>query len=153
MTAAPHDHNLDPPPPLEAGDVYELGDVILLTLDRGVKDAVMAKLDQFIFSEDVQLGDVTDTFAQVAVVGPQAVALVSSVTGVFADGCDLAVSLVANAFMTGAPLRQNILAQAFHIWITPVTQTAPAVGSADLVPSPAKASATSTMIKCSLGRR
>ena len=32
----------------------------------------MAKLDQFIFSEDVQLGDVTDTFAQMAVVGPEA---------------------------------------------------------------------------------
>src|ERR1051325_10878710 len=51
---------------------YELGDVILLTLDRAVKDAVMAKLDQFIFSEDVQLGDVTDTFAEIAVVGPHA---------------------------------------------------------------------------------
>ena len=46
--------------------VYELGDVMLLTLPRDVKDAVLAKLDQFIFSEDVQLGDVTDTFAQIA---------------------------------------------------------------------------------------
>jgi hypothetical protein len=33
---------------------------------------VLAKLDQFIFSEDVQLGDVTETFAQIAVVGPSA---------------------------------------------------------------------------------
>src|SRR3981081_996462 len=39
--------------------VYELGDVMLLTMDRGVKEAVLTKLDQFIFSEDVQLGDVT----------------------------------------------------------------------------------------------
>ena len=31
-----------------------------------MKDTVLAKLDQFIFSEDVQLGDVTDTFAQIA---------------------------------------------------------------------------------------
>ena len=38
--------------------VYELGDVILLTLPGDVKDAVLAKLDQFIFSEDVALGDV-----------------------------------------------------------------------------------------------
>jgi folate-binding protein YgfZ len=52
--------------------VYELGDVILLTLQRDVKDAVLAKLDQFIFSEDVQLGDVTDSFDQIAVVGPDA---------------------------------------------------------------------------------
>src|SRR4051812_34415518 len=40
--------------------VYELGDVILLNLpDVATKDVVLAKLDQFIFSEDVQLGDVT----------------------------------------------------------------------------------------------
>src|SRR5499426_329014 len=45
--------------------VYELGDVMLLTMDRAVKDTVLARLDQFIFGEDVQLGDVTDTFAQV----------------------------------------------------------------------------------------
>jgi len=60
--------------------VYELGDVILLSLPGDVKDAVLAKLDQFIFSEDVQLGDVTATFGQVAVVGPDAARLVSSVT-------------------------------------------------------------------------
>jgi folate-binding protein YgfZ len=57
--------------------VYELGDVILLTLDGGVKDVVLAKLDQFIFSEDVQLGDVTATFAQVGVIGPEAATTVS----------------------------------------------------------------------------
>jgi folate-binding protein YgfZ len=50
--------------------VYELGDVILMTMAGDVKDTVMAKLDQFIFAEDVQLGDVTSAFAQVAVVGP-----------------------------------------------------------------------------------
>lgn len=57
--------------------VYELGDVMLLTLDGGVKDAVLAKLDQFIFSEDVQLGDVTATFAQIGVIGPDAATIVS----------------------------------------------------------------------------
>jgi folate-binding protein YgfZ len=59
--------------------VYELGDLILLTLGADVKDAVLAKLDQFIFSEDVQLGDVTDTFASAAVVGPGAARVVSAV--------------------------------------------------------------------------
>ena len=58
---------------------YELGDVMLLTMVGAVKDGVMAKLDQFIFSEDVQLGDVTDTFAQIAVVGPGAAAAVASI--------------------------------------------------------------------------
>src|SRR5258706_15363893 len=52
--------------------VYELGDVILLTTIHDVKDAVLFKLDQFVFAEDVQLGDVTATFAQFAIVGPQA---------------------------------------------------------------------------------
>jgi folate-binding protein YgfZ len=57
--------------------VYELGDLILLSLAGEVRGTVMARLDQFIFSEDVQLGDVTDTFGQVAVVGPGAAAAVS----------------------------------------------------------------------------
>ena len=59
--------------------VYELGDVILLTMSGAVKDVVMAKLDQFIFSEDVQLGDVTKAFTQIAVVGPRAAASVASI--------------------------------------------------------------------------
>src|SRR2546426_7157700 len=32
--------------------VYELGDVMLLTMSGDVKDTVLAKLDQFIFGED-----------------------------------------------------------------------------------------------------
>ena len=61
---------------------YELGDVILLSLPSvETKNTVLAKLDQFIFSEDVQLGDVTDTFAQVAVVGPAAAPIVAALLG------------------------------------------------------------------------
>lgn len=60
--------------------VYELGDVVLVSLPGDVKDTVLAKLDQFVFSEDVQLGDVTDTFAQIAVVGPAAAGVVAAVT-------------------------------------------------------------------------
>jgi folate-binding protein YgfZ len=58
--------------------LYELGDVLLLTLEGDVKDAVLAKFDQFIFSEDVQLGDVTEAFAQVAIVGPDAARVLST---------------------------------------------------------------------------
>ena len=61
--------------------VYELGDLMLLTMAGGVKDVVIAKLDQFIFSEDVQLGDVTETFAQIAVIGPEAARAVSAALG------------------------------------------------------------------------
>jgi tRNA-modifying protein YgfZ len=59
--------------------VYELGDVMLLTTEGDTKDALLAKFDQFIFSEDVQPADVTSAFAQIAVVGPEAAATVSSV--------------------------------------------------------------------------
>lgn len=62
--------------------VYELGDVILLTLPLSTKDTVLAKLDQFIFSEDVQLGDVSDTFGSVVVVGPDAALAVNALIGV-----------------------------------------------------------------------
>src|SRR5919197_3303855 len=51
-------------------NLYELGDVMLLTSQGGVKDTLLANFDQFLFSEDVQLGDVTSTFAQFAVSGP-----------------------------------------------------------------------------------
>jgi folate-binding protein YgfZ len=62
--------------------VYELGDVILLNLPSvATKNTVLSKLDQFIFSEDVQLGDVTGDFAQVAVVGPEAHHVVASLLG------------------------------------------------------------------------
>jgi folate-binding protein YgfZ len=80
--------------------VYELGDVIVLTMAGDVKDAVMAKLDQFIFGEDVQLGDVTDTFAQIAVVGPEAARVVASV-----------ISGVTAATLAGLPEHGNVRAQ------------------------------------------
>jgi folate-binding protein YgfZ len=59
--------------------VYELGDLILVTLDRDKKDDVLARFDQLIFSEDVRLGDVTDTFASVALVGPAAASVAADV--------------------------------------------------------------------------
>ncbi len=59
--------------------VYELGDVILLSMSIDVRDTVLAKLDQFIFSEDVQLGDVTPTFTGVSVVGPEAPSVVARI--------------------------------------------------------------------------
>jgi len=67
--------------------VYELGDVILLDLPSvDTKNVVLAKLDQFIFSEDVQLGDVTDTFAQIAVIGPHAARVVGALLQSSSEG-------------------------------------------------------------------
>jgi len=70
--------------------VYELGDAILVSLPGDVKELVLAKLDQFIFTEDVQLGDVTATFAQVAIIGPEASATIAAVIG-----ADAAAALAA----------------------------------------------------------
>ena len=58
---------------------YELGDVMLLDVPREVKDTLLARLDQFIFTEDVQLGDATETFAEIAIVGPEAARILAGV--------------------------------------------------------------------------
>jgi folate-binding protein YgfZ len=68
--------------------VFELGDVILLELPRDVKDVVLQKLDQFVFTEDVQLGDVSDAFGGVAIVGPTATAAVARLTGPNVDAIE-----------------------------------------------------------------
>jgi len=60
--------------------VYELGDVMLLTVPREQHGAVLARLEQFIFSEDVQLGDASETFSTIAIVGPEAARVVSALT-------------------------------------------------------------------------
>jgi folate-binding protein YgfZ len=52
--------------------VYEIGDLMLLSTPPAVKDAMLARLERFIFTEDVKLGDVTGSFAQMAVIGPNA---------------------------------------------------------------------------------
>jgi folate-binding protein YgfZ len=57
--------------------LYELGDSILMTLSRDVKDLVLSKLDQFVFTEDVQLGDVTEAYCSMALVGPLAPAVLA----------------------------------------------------------------------------
>lgn len=57
--------------------LYELGDAILITMSRDVKDSVLSKLDQFIFTEDVRLGDVTDAYFSMALVGPLAAAVLA----------------------------------------------------------------------------
>ena len=62
--------------------VYELGDVLLVSMSRDVKPTVLARLDQFIFTEDVQLGDVSDTFAATAVIGPRAADALAEAAGV-----------------------------------------------------------------------
>src|SRR5215470_1479175 len=80
--------------------VYELGDVILIDLpSTETKNAVLAKLDQFIFSEDVQLGDVTDAFAQIAIVGPESARVIGAILD---DSPDRLVSLPEHGALRGS---------------------------------------------------
>jgi folate-binding protein YgfZ len=52
--------------------VYELGDEVLITLPRSLASAIRDRLDQFIFTEDVHVDDVTEATAQLGVYGPEA---------------------------------------------------------------------------------
>jgi len=52
--------------------VYELGDRMLMSLPLGTTPTVLARLDEFVFAEDVQLEDVTNAFDSVVVLGPSA---------------------------------------------------------------------------------
>jgi glycine cleavage system aminomethyltransferase T len=64
--------------------VFEVGDMTLLELRAAEAPTVLEKLDAFIFTEDVKLGDLTDVFAELCSVGPSAAAVVAAV---LAAGC------------------------------------------------------------------
>jgi folate-binding protein YgfZ len=60
--------------------VLELGDLVLLDLDPAATAAVLERLDKFIFSEDVKLGDLSEAFGKLTVAGPQSARVVADVT-------------------------------------------------------------------------
>lgn len=66
--------------------VFELGDVMLVDVMREVKDTLLARFDQLIFSEDVQLGDVTDAWGCLGVYGPRAAEIAGSAIGTDLEG-------------------------------------------------------------------
>jgi folate-binding protein YgfZ len=57
--------------------VIELGDMALLDMHRSVARPFIEKMDQFIFSEDVRLGDLSEAFDEIRVVGPEAARVVA----------------------------------------------------------------------------
>ena len=67
-------------------NVFELGDVTLIDVRREVKDVLLQRFDQLIFSEDVQLGDVSDAWGCVGVYGPQSAAVAGKVIGAELSG-------------------------------------------------------------------
>jgi folate-binding protein YgfZ len=61
--------------------VLEAGDMMLLDVPSATEASVRARLEQFIFSEDVQLADVTADLRRVEVHGPEAGNVLRSVVG------------------------------------------------------------------------
>jgi folate-binding protein YgfZ len=57
--------------------VYELGDVMLVTVPKLQHRTVLDKFEQFLFTEDVRLGDASDSFSTIAIVGPDAARFLS----------------------------------------------------------------------------
>lgn len=62
-------------------NVFELGDVMLVDVHRDVKDLLLQRFDQLIFTEDVQLGDVTDAWGCIGVYGPRSGAVAGELLG------------------------------------------------------------------------
>jgi folate-binding protein YgfZ len=56
--------------------VWELGDAILIDLPRSATASIAAHLERFVFSEDVQVRDVTEELRQIGLFGPRAAELV-----------------------------------------------------------------------------
>ena len=52
--------------------VLELGDAILLDVPRDVTTAIRDHLDRFVFSEDVQIADVSEARTEIGIYGPRA---------------------------------------------------------------------------------
>jgi folate-binding protein YgfZ len=61
--------------------VFEVGDMTLLELRAEEAPALLEKLDAFVFTEDVKLGDLTGVFDELRVVGPTSAAVVARVVG------------------------------------------------------------------------
>lgn len=59
--------------------VFEVGDMTLLELRAAETPALLQKLDQFVFTEDVRLGDLTEAFDEIRLVGPESARVVGAV--------------------------------------------------------------------------
>src|SRR5262245_58557073 len=84
--------------------VYELGDAMLVTVPRAQRQEVLEKFEQFIFSEDVRLGDATDSFSTVAIVGPAAAAVLKQVSIDEMDFAEMLEDGVRRGTWTGQPV-------------------------------------------------
>ena len=68
--------------------VVETGEAILIDLEGHLAARVGAHLEQFVFSEDVEVADVSGSVAQLGVFGPLAAAVIERVLGSQVIGAD-----------------------------------------------------------------
>jgi folate-binding protein YgfZ len=84
--------------------VLESGDMILLDVSAATRESVLQRLDQFIFAEDVQLGDLTTTLGEITVHGPRAAGLIEKAVAGVAGLAEWAQYTNARAEFAGSPL-------------------------------------------------
>ena len=84
--------------------VLESGDMILLDVPAATRESVLQRLDQFIFSEDVQLADLTAALAEVTVHGPRAAELIEATIAGATGLANWAQYTNTRAEFSGSPL-------------------------------------------------
>ena len=85
--------------------VFETGDAILMDLEGAVVTTVRDRLSQFIFSEDVEVHDLTPATAQIGVYGPAAAQVVAKAVGTLqVEDLDRIAGIMAATDVRGAKL-------------------------------------------------
>lgn len=85
--------------------IYMLEDALLLDLEPQLAGLVAQKLDQMVFTEDVQIRDVTLAFGWIGVYGARAAAVIGAVLGNEDELRALDLLAYANRFVEGETLR------------------------------------------------
>jgi folate-binding protein YgfZ len=83
--------------------VLESGDMILLDVPADLVEAILQRLDQFLFAEDVQLGDLRGALQGVWIHGPRAAGMLETSCGL-AGLADFADHQNARAMFDGSPV-------------------------------------------------
>ena len=106
--------------------IFESGEMILLDVPADLVPATLQRLDQFLFSEDVQLADLSETLTAVWVHGPAASAMLEEVLAGAADLASWPEYHNARADFDGAPVVvarvSQLVVPGFAVYIEPARQ-------------------------------
>ena len=84
--------------------IFESGDMMLLDVPADLLSATLQRLDQFLFSEDVQIADLSETLAAVWLHGPAAASTIEKVVTGISDAASWPEYHNARAEFSGAPV-------------------------------------------------